>query len=200
MSRPSDTLMAWAAVGSRISGFHHDSASKLQSLMMALDEATELLGDRDAEVQRSLETATVALRELHALLAENRALAKAPQSTHTALPSLVQRAVERHRITLRGELPAVDVHVAPPSIVHALALLCDLLAGPPRGPRTIDIQVTPHADHVALSITGTPPAASVLDAIAVATWLVEREGGTVCSAPAGFLVHLPRSEGRSSNA
>ena len=60
-TKPSDGVLAWAAVGSRISGFHHDSASKLQSLMMALDEAAELAGNQP-ELARSLETAMTYVR------------------------------------------------------------------------------------------------------------------------------------------
>jgi len=37
-----DELMVLAVIGSRVSGFHHDIASKLQGLMMSIDEIGEL--------------------------------------------------------------------------------------------------------------------------------------------------------------
>jgi len=120
-----EALLAWAAVGARVSGFHHDTASKLQSLMMALDEATDLLGDSRPDVQRSLETAVAALRDIHALLTENRALAKAPQRKPTMLSELLKRAANRHGVKLVGQHSSVSVVVAPPSSVHALGLLLD---------------------------------------------------------------------------
>jgi hypothetical protein len=190
--RPSDGLLAWAAVGSRISGFHHDSASKLQSLMMALDEAQDLLGESRPDVAQPLETAMTALKELHGLLTENRALAKAPARKDVALADVMKRAAARVGVTCRGDAPAVTVHVAPPSIVHALALLCDAIASSNKSVRAIDTSYAVEPERVAITLTGTAPAASELDAITVATWLLEREEGAVFSAPNGFTVHVPK--------
>lgn len=189
MTKPSDGVLAWAAVGSRISGFHHDSASKLQSLMMALDEAAELAADRP-DVARPLDIAMTSLKELHALLTENRALAKAPVRKDAPLAELVLKAVARHGVKLKAPVAAATVHVAPPSIIQALALLADVLAGPVKGARTIEAVVTP-GEKVLLALTGTAPAESALDAITVATFLIEREDGAVYSAPSGFHIQLP---------
>lgn len=186
-----DGLLAWAAVGSRISGFHHDSASKLQSLMMALDEAQELLGGARPDLARPLETALTALKELHALLTENRALAKAPVRKDVALASLLTRAAARVSVKLAGTLGSETVHVAPASFVQAISLLCDVLAGPLKGARTVEVGVEHGPVNTLVSLTGTAPASSALDAITVATWLVEREDGRVFSAPRGFLLHVP---------
>lgn len=199
MSAPaSDVIMQWAVVGSRISGFHHDSASKLQSMMMALDEATELVADERPDVARALETAMTGLRELHALLTDNRALAKAPQRKHMALADVLGRAAARSGVKLRGEIGTATVFVGQASMTHAIALLCDTLGGPLQGARTVDIIVTASDDRVEVALKGAPPAASTLDAITVATWLIEREEGAVFSAPSGFQLQLPikaRSDG-----
>jgi len=191
-TRPSDGVLAWAAVGSRISGFHHDSASKLQSLMMALDEAQELLGDARPDIARPLETAMTAVKELHALLTENRALAKAPARKDVSLGDVIARAALRAGVTVRGEAaPAVTAHIAPASILQALALLCEVIAGPHKGARTLDVSYAVEAERVVIRLAGTPPEGSALDAITVATWLLEREDGAVLSAPNGFVVHIP---------
>jgi hypothetical protein len=189
MSKPSEGVLAWAAVGSRISGFHHDSASKLQSLMMALDEAAELAADRP-DVARSLQTAMASLKDLHGLLTENRALAKAPVRKDSPLAEIVHKATGRHGVKLKSPVAPAMVHVATPSITHALSLLADVLAGPVKGSRTIEAIVTP-GETVMLVLTGVPPAESALDAITIATFLIEREGGAVFSAPSGFHVQLP---------
>jgi hypothetical protein len=189
----SDVLYGWAAVGSRISGFHHDSASKLQSLMMALDEATELAADRP-ELKRPLDTAMSALKELHALLNENRALAKAPVCTAVGVKSLLERGAARAGVSLRGELPDVNANVAAPAVVQALSLLCDSIGGNASGARTIDVEVHDGGEKIRITLQGFAPAASFSDAIAIATWLVERGDGAVRSAPRGYDVELPLAQ------
>lgn len=198
-----EALLAWAAVGARVSGFHHDTASKLQSLMMALDEATDLLGDSRPDVQRSLETAVAALRDIHALLTENRALAKAPQRKPTMLSELLKRAANRHGVKLVGQHSSVSVVVAPPSSVHALGLLLDHLAGPPQGSRTVELAVETVGDAVHVSLTGTPsehatPTSN--EAIAVAAFLLAREAGRLACSPRGFVVQLPLADATSARS
>lgn len=188
--KPSDTLLGWAAVGSRISGFHHDSASKLQSLMMAIDEATELASD-PAEQRRALDTAMTAVKDLHGLLTENRALAKAPVLKDCRLAPLLDRAIHRHGLKLRGTIPDISVRVAPPSFVHAIALLVDSIGGPATGTRVIDVVVTPGSPRITLAFTGVAPAESAHDSITIASWMLEREDCEVYSAPSGYQIHVP---------
>src|SRR4051812_24577206 len=88
-----DSLLALATIGSRMPGFHHDCASKLQSLMMSLEEIMELAQSR--EVQQATETAQLALRELNQLFTSNRALAKAPYLTRGTLGDLIARSTAR---------------------------------------------------------------------------------------------------------
>ena len=63
----SDALMTFAVIGSRVSAFNHDIASKLQGMMMALDEIEELL-ERvgDSDLRRATETAQQSLKEASA--------------------------------------------------------------------------------------------------------------------------------------
>lgn len=198
-----DALLAWAAVGSRVSGFHHDTASKLQSLMMALDEATDLLGESRPDVQRSLETAVAALRDIHALLTENRALAKAPQRKPAMLSELLARAANRHGVKLVGEHASVTVVVAPPSSVHAFGLLLDHLAGSPQGSRTVELAVETVGDAARVSLTGAPsehatPTSN--EAIAIAAFLLAREDGRLACSSRGFVVQLPLADATSARS
>lgn len=174
-----DRLLALALVGSRAPGFNHDCASKLQSLMMALDEITEIAdAGGNADLIRAVETATGALRELNALLNANRALTKAPARTATTVRELFARAAERVSVRVDGELPEQAIQVAVPAMTHALALLFDVAAElAPRG-RTIAI-----ADGVVRS--SRQPSAEV---VALASFALARDGGTLALVPAGFAI------------
>jgi hypothetical protein len=185
-----DVLLAYAAIGSRVSGFHHDAASKLQSLMMAIDEITELAND---DVRSAAATASTALRDLHQLLTVNRALAKAPQRKPTAVRELVARAAERNGVKTRGELPAANVQIALASVAHALSIAFDIAAGPPQGVRTVEVTCT-QAERLVLELSAsaalyTPPNANEL--VALASFLLRREDATLACKPTGFVVDLP---------
>ena len=186
-------LLAYAAVGTRISGFHHDAASKLQSLVMALDEISELIGEDESEVRTATETAQTAVRQLHGLLSANRALAKGPQLTRTHLPELLQRSAERHAVKLRGEVASLEVMVAAPSMTHAFSMLLDMLAGPPAQGRAVDLTIVSDGDRATVTLTGnveaTHPNANEL--IAVAAFIIGREEGVLRCGPKRFVIELP---------
>jgi len=174
-----DPLLALALVGSRAPGFNHDCASKLQSLMMALDEITEIAdASRNAELIRAADTATGALRELNALLNGNRALTKAPVRTATTLRELFAKAAERVAVRIEGEVPTRAIEVALPAMTHAIALVFDLAAElAPRG-RTVTIE-----GGVVRSSKSPSP-----EVIALATFAITRDGGTFAVVPAGFAI------------
>lgn len=184
----SDVILSYAAIGARVSSFHHDVASKLQSLMMALDEISELANE---DLRPVAITAMTSLQELNALLAVNRALAKAPQRKPTQLRELVARAAERHGVKVRDELPEVEVVVALPSIAHALDMLLDMLAGPLKGPRAVAIDVTRTSDRVALALTATTTFDAQNELVELAAYLLSREEGALTCNPHGFVVVLP---------
>lgn len=191
-----DKLLAYAALGSRVSGFHHDAASKLQSLVMALDEISELIGDTDSDVRIATETAQGAVRQLHGLLTTNRAFAKPPQFVRTLLPELLARGAERHGVKLRGSVPSIEVMVAPPSMTHAFAMLLDMIAGPPSGGRSVEASVARGDVRVTVTLAGNvePTHPNANELIAVATFIVGRELGTLHCAPRGFAVELPLAQ------
>lgn len=189
-----DVLLEFAAVGSRISGFHHDAASKLQGMMMAIDEISELAA---ADVAAAAATASAALRDLHQILTVNRALAKAPQCKATPLDDLVMRAAERHGVKARGELPATNVYVAPPSIIHALSIPLDIAAGPVSGARAVDVTCSSTGETLTLEITtGSAPAAiaNANELLVLASFLLKREAGALACKPNGFVVELPLAQ------
>jgi len=188
-----ERLLAFAAVGTRISGFHHDAASKLQSLVMALDEIGELIGEQESDVRTATETAQTAVRNLHALLTVNRALAKGPQPARAMLPELLQRAAERHAVKLRGQVSSIEVMVALPSMTHAFAMLIDMIAGLPSQGRAVEVEATSDGDRAIVKLTGMVEAThpNVNELITVAAYMVGREDGVLRCGSKRFVVELP---------
>ena len=188
-----DKLLAYAAVGTRIAGFHHDAASKLQSMVMALDEIGELIGDEESDVRTATETAQTAVRQLHGLLSANRALAKGPQTTRMLLPELLQRAAERHAVKLRGDVKPLEVMAAAPSMTHVFAMLFDMIAGAPAHGRAVEIEVASDGDRATIKVTGSVEAThpNANEQIAVAAFMVGREEGVLRCGPKRFVVELP---------
>ncbi len=189
-------MLELATLGSRLPSFHHDAASKLQSLMMALDEISELASSDASDLRASIDTAHSALRELNQLLSANRALAKSPVPARIALPELVQRAGESCGVRMRTAISAGDVRVHIPGVRHALALLLDLTAGPSHLGRVVDATCELDGDRYSLRFSGPPEAQAKLpvnagESIGIATFVIDREEGTLRCTPTGFVVMLP---------
>lgn len=183
-----DDLMFLAVVGSRTPGFHHDVASKLQGLMMSLDEITEL-SHSDPNVSRAAEIAMESLREVLALLNLNRKLTKPPTRTAVALSEVVARASERVYVSLRGELVDATLRVSAPATIHALSLAFDVAAGPGRG-RTLQATAQLETTHVELRLdcSQEPPVDSG-ESLALATFVLARDTGSVrCTADGSQLI------------
>jgi hypothetical protein len=172
------SLYQLAMVGSRAPAFHHDCASKLQGLVMALDELTELTEGADPQLLRAVETALEASRELNALLNLNRALTRPAAKTAIALGDLVARAAERVGVVVRGSLvgvPLVTVGVAP--MTHAMSLAIDIAAGTGRG-RSLAATATLVDGGVELGLETSPlQAANAGESLAIASFVVARDGG-----------------------
>ena len=190
-------LLEMAMIGSRAPGFHHDAASKLQSLMMAVDELNDLLSGDASDLHVAAETAATALRELQQLFTANRALAKPPQRTRVPVGDMLARASERIGVPVRGDMPSCEVRVAQPVLVHALALVLDIAAGAQRASRAVDVTIEVDEARVALTLAGTGAlnphrAAHASEALAIATFALAREGGELrCAAGEQFTVTLP---------
>jgi hypothetical protein len=197
------SLYQLAMVGSRAPAFHHDCASKLQGLVMALDELTELTENGDPQLIRAVETALEASRELNALLNLNRTLTRPATRAAIAIDELVARAAERAGVALRGAPPAgVMVHIGVAPMIHALSLAIDAAAGTGRG-RTLTVTTTPGTTPAATPATGAIELAlhnsplqapSAGEAVAIAGFVIARDGGgrLWCSSTGDrMLIRLP---------
>ena len=186
-------LLQLAMVGSRAPAFHHDCASKLQGLLMALDELSELAEGGDPQLLRPIEAALHVSRELNALLNVNRALTKPAAKTAIALPVLVAQAAERMAVKLDGALPGVTVSVPVPPVTHALALAIDVAAGGGRS-RTLAVAAVAAERSVELVLHAhaTPPS-NASEALAIASFVIARDGGQLWCASGGqrVVVRLP---------
>jgi hypothetical protein len=195
---PEARLFELATLGSRVSGFHHDAASKLQSLVMALDEIGETAEVSAPDMMTSVETARTAMKDLNALFNANRALAKGPQRTRVVYRDVLARAAERVGVKLTGAVPSCEVRVTVPALTHALAVLLDVAAGGSRAKRVVDIGSEVAGGCVVLTIHASadaiatpPPNAS--EAVAIAAFVIARDEGELRCGAAGdkFLVELP---------
>jgi hypothetical protein len=189
VSDPDDAMLLLAAIGSRQSGFNHDIASKIQGLMMALDELTELAESlANEDITRALETATVATRELNQLLTASRALTKPPAKARIALGELVRKAAERVGVVVRGEVPAVEIEVAVPLTQQGLALAIDAAAGVGRA-RTLEPKISVgERIEIGLPIATMPSNPTPL---AIAAWIMRREGGELATSAEQIAIRLP---------
>ena len=184
-----DELMFLAVIGSRAPGFHHDVASKLQGLMMSVEEISELGNGLDPQIGRAAETALDALRDILALLNVNRSLTKPPTRTSNALGDLIKRASERVYVSLTGEIVDATVEVSAPSTIHALSLVFDVAGGPGRG-RTVAATSRIDGTHVELQFVASPsPPHGVAESLAVATYVLGRDRGSLwCTADGSHIV------------
>ncbi len=188
---PLDTgkLLQLAAIGARAPSFNHDIASKIQGVMMALDEIIELA---DGELKVTAETAQGSMVELNQLLQINRALTKTPANTPTLLHDLVAKAATRVGVTLRGAKAACDVNVAVPLMTQALAMALDSAAGVERR-RTLELEVK-LGERVVLVFPLAASAAPEGESLAIAAWIVERERGTLHCSDKAITIALPLAQ------
>lgn len=190
-SHPIDTekLLQLAAIGARAPSFNHDIASKIQGVMMALDEIIELA---DGELKATAETAQGAMGELNQLLQTNRALTKTPATTPTSLHDLLSKAATRVGVTLRGAKASCDVNVAVPLLTQAFAMAFDSAGGAERR-RTLELGVKID-ERVELVFPIAASAAPQGEGLAIAAWIVEREGGTLRCSDKAITIVLPLAQ------
>jgi len=182
-----------AAIGSRVSAFNHEIASKLQSLMMSLDELSDLLeAQGDPALRRTVEAAHATLRELGALLTANRTLTRATAGTTVPLRDLVRGAGERVGIAVRGELPDGTLEGVSPLLAVAIGLALDAVAGSGRN-RAVELTATPAGATIVLGVPMCDPApANASDALAIAAHVIAAAGGELrCGHDRVLRVTLP---------
>lgn len=199
----SQRLFELATLGSRVTGFHHDAASKLQALLMTMEEAGELAAQSSAELGMLLESALMALRELNALFAANRALAKPPTRSRVKVRDLLEQARTRVGVQLRGNVPDAEVHCTVSAITHAIAMVLDIAGGRAYGGRVVDVSVAVDGERYAFTLVGPPdagakPPLNANELLSLAAFVITRDEGELrCGGGSGekFVVWLPKPAG-----
>jgi hypothetical protein len=182
-------ILHLAAIGARTGSYNHDIASKLQGVMMAVDEISELA--RTPDLQRAAETAHLALGELNQLLQQSRAMTKPPSATKVELRDLVTRAAQRVGVVLKGELPQATVEVAVPLATQGISLAIDAVSGTDRR-RSLEIRSTVADGHVTIALPFAAETAPNLgDALAIASWVIARERGELRCSETELVLRLP---------
>jgi len=187
-----DQILTYAAIGSRVSSFNHDIASKLQGLMMALDEIGELLeGSSNGDLRRATETAQSSLQEATTMLSANRALTRTGTKTKTELRDLLRAAGDKVGVTVRGDVLNGQIEAVVPLLAHSIGLAIDAIAGTGRG-RAVDVTTSRDGAHVMCAFTSTAELAkNAGDAFALAAFVVGKAGGSLRCSP--LTIQLPIS-------
>lgn len=131
--------MSLAVVGARARGFHHDTASKLQRLIMAVAELDELI-PAESDARPAVDGLHSALGELEVLFADFRALARGADAAPCELRSLLVAAARRAgaRVAPDLDVPDLEVRVREPEAIQVVAGLIDGPAFAPTGRREGD--------------------------------------------------------------
>lgn len=188
-----ELLLVYATIGSRVSSFNHDIASKLQGMMMALDEIEEMYDRLDSsDLQRANETAQSSLREANALLQANRALTRTSTKTKAQLRDVVRSAGDRVGVDVRGTVPDGEIETVVPLLAHGLGLAIDALAGSGRS-RFVDVIASREGDRATLVFASTAePTKTLGEALALASFVVTRANGELrCGRDRRMHVQLP---------
>lgn len=188
-----DRILALAMVGARTPSFHHDLASKLQGVMMSIDEVFELVDGTDPTIVQATEAAQTALKEVLALLNANRALTKPPVRTRISLQALCKAASERVSVKLDGEIPAAELEIAIPAMTQALSAMFDVAGGAGRARRiTVDATIAEGDVVLAFAEAAVPPI-NAPEAIALAAFAIRAEHGQLSCAEGGarFVLRIP---------
>ncbi len=182
------SLLTLATIGSRVSSFNHDIASKLQGVMMSLEEIGDYVErEPDPGLRQAVEDAMTALKDATALLTANRALTRTATKTKASLSDVVRAAADRSGILVHGDISERQVETAVPLLTQALALVFDALAG---GGRARTLSATMSGDAVVLS-SKAPPTPSLADALALAGFVVTNAGGELRCGDGTVSVRLP---------
>src|SRR5258705_466487 len=123
--------MASIKARSSVSSANHSKTSNCEARSLMPYVATRSSSHcREIVNGQARDCAQAALRELRGLLTANRALANPPQGTLTTVADLVTKAADRYGARLKGEIGTFEAMIAPASMMHAFAVLLDLIAGP----------------------------------------------------------------------
>ena len=188
----SETMISLALVGSRATGLNHDLASKLQGLLMTLEDLVERLGERDEpDLHRAASEASVAAQEIAELVTDSRALTRSPGPSVRPLREVIAASCDRAGVDLVATLPEVEIEVVAPHVIHALALAIEVAAGPGRG-RPLESSCRVDGGRVELVLTAAKQTTSYAsEYLALAAAILRRDRGDLRCGDGRLVIWLP---------
>ena len=179
-----DVMLTLALVGTRATGLNHDLASKLQGLLMTLEDLVERLGQGgEPELHRAASDASAAAQDITGLVTSSRQLTRTPGPLPRRLRDVIAAACDRAGVDLDVELPDVEVEIVPAHVIHALALVIEVAAGPGRG-RALDSTCRVVGGRVELVVPAAKQTTSFAsEYLALASAILRRDGGDVRCGP-----------------
>ena len=187
-----DVMITLALVGTRATGYNHDLASKLQGLLMSLEDLVERLAEHgDPELHRTASDASTAAQELAGLVTASRALTRSPGPSRSSLHELVAASCDRAGVDLATELPAVELELVVPHAIHALSLAIEVAAGPGRG-RPLESSCRVDGARVELVLSAAKQSTSYAsEFLALASAILRRDRGDLRCGADRLVVWLP---------
>lgn len=175
-----DVMMTLAMVGTRANGLNHDLASKLQGLLMTLENLVEQLAERgESELHRAAEDASAAAQDLAGLVMGSRQLTRSPGPSRRPLRELIDASCERAGLHLQTQLVNADVKVVVPHAIHALSLAIEVAGGPGRS-RPLDSECRLVDGRIELVLPAARQTTSYAsEYLALAAEILRRDGGDV---------------------
>lgn len=187
-----EVLVTLALIGSRASGFNHDLASKLQGLMMTIEDLAERLAEHgDPELHRAAAEASVMAQEIAALVTVSRQLTRSSTPTRRPLRELIAASCDRAGVELATELVEAEVELAAPPVIHAVSLAIEVAAGPGRG-GALDATCRFDGSRIELVLAAVPQTTALAsEYLALASAILRREGGDVRCGAGRIAILLP---------
>jgi hypothetical protein len=186
-----DVMVTLALVGTRATGYNHDLASKLQGLLMTLEDLVERLAEGDPELHRAASEASTAAQEIAGLVTASRAITRSPGPARSSLRELVAASCDRAGVELATELPAVELELVVPHAIHALALAIEVAAGPGRG-RPLESSCRVDGARVELVLVAAKQSTSYAsEYLGLASAILRRDRGDLRCGPDRLVVWLP---------
>ena len=172
--------MTLAMVGSRAHGLNHDLASKLQGLLMTLEDLVERLAERgEPELHRAASDASTAAQELAGLITGSRQLTRNPGPSRRPLRELIAASCDRAGVELHTRLVDAEVELVMPHAIHALSLAIEVAGGPGRS-RPLDSECRVVDGRIELVLPAARQTTSYAsEYLALAAAILRRDGGDV---------------------
>jgi hypothetical protein len=189
-----EVMLTLALVGSRASGLNHDLASKLQGLLMTLEDLTERLADHaDPDLHSSAAEASAVAQELAQLVTASRSLTRSSPPSRCPLRELVAASCDRAGVELDTQLIDAELEISEPPVIHALSLIIEVAAGPGRG-RALEATCRLAGEQIEIVLTAARQTTGYAsEYLALASAILRRHGGDVRCGAERLVIWLPRA-------